>query len=179
MAFDLDNFLAHYASEYYDPVKAREYYLRTRKLKGRDALSKNQSKVLAVTRDNINRKQNSALKKEAGDLKKQSKTAQSKANAKIAEISSKVDTFFKEAKDQPAIPEDASPRVRALLETKQANAEREAIGSGYKDVKKAGTEMRAAISKARERYAARTKKINTKYKKALKTETKNIRTKVR
>lgn len=29
------NFIAHYSSEYYDPAKAREYYLRTRELKGR------------------------------------------------------------------------------------------------------------------------------------------------
>lgn len=28
--------LAHYASQYYDPVKAKEYYERTKKLKGRD-----------------------------------------------------------------------------------------------------------------------------------------------
>lgn len=31
----MSDILAHYASRYYDPVKAREYYLRTRKLKGR------------------------------------------------------------------------------------------------------------------------------------------------
>lgn len=31
----VENFLAHYASEYYDPVKAHEYYLRNRELKGR------------------------------------------------------------------------------------------------------------------------------------------------
>ena len=30
-----DNQLLHYASEYYDPVKAHEYYKRTRELKGR------------------------------------------------------------------------------------------------------------------------------------------------
>lgn len=30
-----DVFLRHYASKYYDPAKAREYYLRTRELKGR------------------------------------------------------------------------------------------------------------------------------------------------
>lgn len=33
------DFLAHYASEYYDPVKAREYYLRTRELKGKRSTS--------------------------------------------------------------------------------------------------------------------------------------------
>lgn len=31
----VDDFLAHYASPYYDPVKAHEYYMRTRELKGR------------------------------------------------------------------------------------------------------------------------------------------------
>ena len=30
----------HYASKYYDPVKAHEYYMRTRQLKGRDAQGK-------------------------------------------------------------------------------------------------------------------------------------------
>lgn len=32
---DSDNELKHYASEYYDPQKAHEYYMRTRELKGR------------------------------------------------------------------------------------------------------------------------------------------------
>lgn len=35
----VDAFLQHYASEYYDPAKAREYYLRTRELKGRQTTS--------------------------------------------------------------------------------------------------------------------------------------------
>lgn len=30
------DFLAHYASQYYDPVKAHEYYMEHRKLKGRE-----------------------------------------------------------------------------------------------------------------------------------------------
>ena len=33
------NTIAHYASKYYDPVKAHEYYMRTRKLKGRNSTS--------------------------------------------------------------------------------------------------------------------------------------------
>ena len=31
---DIDELLQHYASPYYDPVKAHEYYMRTRELKG-------------------------------------------------------------------------------------------------------------------------------------------------
>ncbi len=36
---DPDNFVDHYLMHLYDPVKAREYYLRTRELKGREAAS--------------------------------------------------------------------------------------------------------------------------------------------
>lgn len=35
-----DEHLTHYASKYYDPVKAHEYYMRTRELKGRRSSSK-------------------------------------------------------------------------------------------------------------------------------------------
>ena len=35
----VDDFLQHYASQYYDPVKAHEYYMRNRELKGRRSTS--------------------------------------------------------------------------------------------------------------------------------------------
>lgn len=35
----IENFLAHYASKYYDPVKAHEYYMENRELKGRKSLN--------------------------------------------------------------------------------------------------------------------------------------------
>lgn len=35
----IKEFIAHYSSEYYDPVKAHEYYLKTRELKGRRSSS--------------------------------------------------------------------------------------------------------------------------------------------
>ena len=37
---DMLDYLMHYASPYYDPVKAHEYYMRTRELKGRRSTSK-------------------------------------------------------------------------------------------------------------------------------------------
>ena len=36
----MQNELMHYASKYYDPVKAHEYYMRTRELKGRRSMSR-------------------------------------------------------------------------------------------------------------------------------------------
>jgi len=52
---DDDDFLLHYASKYYDPVKAHEYYMRTRKLKGhkRKTLNEQGKAALAYVRSNM------------------------------------------------------------------------------------------------------------------------------
>jgi len=47
--------LRHYASPYYDPEKAHEYYMRTRELKGRSTTSLNDEgkKIWSYTKNNI------------------------------------------------------------------------------------------------------------------------------
>ena len=47
--------LRHYASPYYDPQKAHEYYMRTRELKGRSTTSLNDEgkKIWSYTKNNI------------------------------------------------------------------------------------------------------------------------------
>ena len=53
--------LRHYASPYYDPQKAHEYYMRTRELKGRSTTSLNDEgkKIWSYTKNNIKRPQKS------------------------------------------------------------------------------------------------------------------------
>ena len=46
--------LAHYASKYYDPVKAHEYYERTKKLKGRNSLSEKGKEVADYVTKQLN-----------------------------------------------------------------------------------------------------------------------------
>ena len=41
--------LRHYASPYYDPQKAHEYYMRTRELKGRSTTSLNDDGTVSYT----------------------------------------------------------------------------------------------------------------------------------
>lgn len=53
---DHDDSLQHYASQYYDPVKAHEYYMKNRELKGRRSTSKlsdEGKEVWATTKSNI------------------------------------------------------------------------------------------------------------------------------
>ena len=59
-----DNQLLHYASEYYDPVKAHEYYMRTRELKGRRLSSKlndEGKKQWSYTKESIKNEKNKAV----------------------------------------------------------------------------------------------------------------------
>lgn len=59
----------HYASPYYDPVKAKEYYERTKKLKGRRStrrMTENQKRTWAFVKENvkIEKKQKNERQKE-------------------------------------------------------------------------------------------------------------------
>ena len=58
--------LRHYASPYYDPVKAHEYYMRTRELKGRSTSSLNDEgkKVWSYTKNNIKSEKAAKVKEE-------------------------------------------------------------------------------------------------------------------
>lgn len=64
-----DSHLQHYASKYYDPVKAHEYYMRHRHLKGRRPVSKlndEGKKIWSVAKSNI-----TSEKKEASESQRQ------------------------------------------------------------------------------------------------------------
>lgn len=58
----------HYASKYYDPVKAHEYYMRTRQLKGRDTKGKTLNdegkKAKTYITKKVREERDSVLKKE-------------------------------------------------------------------------------------------------------------------
>ena len=66
---DINEPLQHYASPYYDPVKAHEYYMRTRELKGRRSATKlndEGKKVWAYTKNEISSKKKEKGKRRTG-----------------------------------------------------------------------------------------------------------------
>lgn len=83
--------LSHYASPYYDPVKAHEYYMRTRQLKGRrssSALSDEGKKVWSYTKEAINteKKEKIAEKKTERDTAiEQSRTTAAESRTRISD----------------------------------------------------------------------------------------------
>lgn len=91
-----DDFLMHYASTYYDPVKAHEYYMRTRELKGRRSSSKlsdEGKEVWSYTKNQIttSKKQDVETEKDKRDVKMQQ--LRDRANETRESITQKLKTL--------------------------------------------------------------------------------------
>ena len=90
---DIDELLQHYASPYYDPVKAHEYYMRTRELKGRRSTTKlndEGKEIWAYTKNEITSEKKEKVKEE--QEKREQKIAELRAKAKATreQISAKL-----------------------------------------------------------------------------------------
>ena len=209
---EVDDFLAHYASKYYDPAKAREYYLRTRELKGdQPALSKEsaqrQREANAYVSNELKNKRDAELKtndqartqlsaaaekRQAAHVVRMEKL-QEKATAEREKIVAKFKAKIEKIEKQLAIPEGASPKLRAFL-TKQRKAQ---LGTASENARgemgKLANEFRGAIANARNEYRSfrvensnarrnlsdQRRGINDTYRKELATEKQNIKDQVR
>jgi hypothetical protein len=173
MTVDVEDFLAHYASQYYDPQKAHDYYMETRQLKNENSgpqLSKEQrqkqTEGLSYAKNQIASKKKSDLESLDASTKAQFEKLQADAQAKVARISDSLNEFFAKLGDRQ--PTRGELKKIAFMQ-KQNNAIR----------KKVATELQAAVKNARESYRDGRKAIQTKYADAGKTEDANIRTQVR
>ena len=220
-----EDFIAHYASEYYDPAKAKAYYERTKQLKGRQSsqstsgMSDTQKQALTYTKNSIGNAKKADLEKAQANQKAQLEAIRNRTEASRARIAAKLQGVLDQINSKVAkverpkpkitplneIPPNASPRLRAYLEKQnaiisktnkrsvdKANADyrtkvqaaqkvasdtsaaaRKAAGE---EIKRIGTDAKAAITKARTAYEASKKQTIAKYEKASDTEYQNIRT---
>jgi len=169
----VEAFLAHYASKYYDPVKAKEYYERTKKLKGREpALSKEsrerQSQGTAYVRNEIATRKKSDLAANAATRDKLRASAQSTAAAHKARmeklsadadatreaIVNKLKSEVEKIQGELKIPANASPKLRAFLEKQQKSRSNSASKRAQGEVKKLRDDVKAVVDKARKEYEA-------------------------
>lgn len=87
-----EEFMHAYASQYYDPVKAHEYYERTKKLKGRSTsgMSDEQKKTWSVVKENVQTEKKQKTEEiqktqtaEIEGLRSEATTARERISAKI------------------------------------------------------------------------------------------------
>lgn len=175
----VENFLAHYASKYYDPVKAKEYYERTKELVGRDSASPEQptSGTGTVSKLTVGAKAQGALSSLASrsgssvqpqvqaqlqSAVKDPVAAHNERMEKLAKdteelrdkIVDKLKSEVERIRTQLKIPANASPKLRAYLEKQQRSQTKTAVGSAQKDMNKLKSDVKAAVAKAKEDYKA-------------------------
>ena len=134
--------LVHYASKYYDPVKAHEYYLKNRELKGRTTtgMSEEQREAWKVTKSNITSEKKGKI--DAAQQERQQKIEATRQRAtqmreqiaaKLAKLAEKLQTDKVAERDEisakiqaeidnlPPIPRNISTSQRnALIDKRQA-----------------------------------------------------------
>lgn len=96
----IDDYLAHYASQYYDPAKAHEYYLRTRELAGRRSGSglktERKKQAWAYAQNQIKEAEKSDLDAVARDKQAAVENARNRAAMLRASVSQKLTALFEQ-----------------------------------------------------------------------------------
>lgn len=98
-----ESHLSHYESEFYNPVKAHEYYMRTRDLKGRqnvgDLKSKSQKESWKVTKSNIDKAKTTESKTQSARRTAEVQRVRQSAQQKRAQIQGTIKQLFEKLKE--------------------------------------------------------------------------------
>lgn len=87
-----DDWFAHYASPYYDPVKAHEYYMKHRKLVGRHStsgLNEEGREIAAMIKQNINTERKQKTDANTAATNSQISSSQARTNSSIQQTNEK------------------------------------------------------------------------------------------
>lgn len=141
----LSNFLAHASSKYYDPVKAHEYYLRTRELKGRqsgkDLKTEKKKQAWAYSKQQIKEARTAELDAAKEQTRQDKEELRSVARSYREELSAKLKTVIDKLSDYSSTEHEKISEASA--------AERERISSEVDRKIAALPEIPKGISKER------------------------------
>jgi uncharacterized coiled-coil protein SlyX len=130
----------------YDPVKAREYYLRTRELKGR-APAQGES----ASQDQVKARKSGDIKAAAAARDAQIAKLQEKAAAARLRIEEKIANMVADL--ELSIPENASPKLRAFMERQNKLKSKKVKEAASAEREKVVGELRSAVASARDMYS--------------------------
>lgn len=154
---EVETFIAHFADQFYDPVKAHEYYLRNRKLKGRTQFSTK----------GFNEKQ-----KQAWDYIKN----QIKEKQKKDALTSKTQ---RDASIEQARQRAAALREQVAFQLIMLDGRLSTGSSGKAERQKIAADLKAVVAKYRDKYASDRKTAAATSKATLATEFGNVKKKIR
>lgn len=144
--------LAHYASPYYDPVKAHEYYMKNRELKGRQStsgLNEEGRSHASYIKNQINAERDRKLEARSAQYKSDSQKAQQDRDKAIE---------LRQAAKENAIKEHATK-----MNSEIARLESKLAGMSREDKRKNANSIRNEIAKLRAENAAKRNELNAKF----------------
>ena len=145
--------LKHYASPYYDPVKAHEYYMRTRELKGRKStagLNEEGKSAAKYVKEQLNNERKTKVETHKSETNTQIETLRDQKKATIeahkSQMQSKIDSLRSQLKS---------------MSKAQKEAKKEQIYSEIDSLRAANKEERQRLS---EEYKASTTELRSEHK---------------
>lgn len=177
-----EDYIAHYASKYYDPEKARQYYLRTRELKGRnssgDLDSGAKKEAWAVTRSNISGERKAEADKARTDqqarLESLRQAASDARDRMVEKLKGLIDDLKSGVEDEVAkkkeelqskldsrlvrIPDNATPQRRAYLERQNSKIRQQYTETMNTEIQKVQADAREKATAGRKEYTEERKK---------------------
>lgn len=177
------DYLAHYASPYYDPIKAHEYYERTKKLKGRRStagLNDEGKAAVKYVRDQLTGERKEATKMNRVRTNVKIKTNRENQAAQLKSMSEQNKELMANAREKRKAEiaqhsEQMKSRIASLRETlkgvtgEQKEEMREQVSAQIADLRNSNANERARLN---EEYKQFQEKQRTMYK----TNTTNLRT---
>lgn len=111
--------LIHYASQYYDPAKAHEYYLKNRELKGRTTtgMSEEQREAWKVTKSNITSEKKTKIDAAQTERQQQIEATRQRATQMREQIASKLSKLAEKfGSDREAERERIASKIQAEID---------------------------------------------------------------
>lgn len=159
------SYLKHYASQYYDPVKAHEYYERTKELKGRRSTSKlnDEGKVIwTYTKDQIKNKKKAEIESETEKKNAVIEQHREQARQTRERISKKLKALSAYLKSIE-VPKGASKEERARISADKKAQRAEASANASAERAQCAAELKSVCIAARESYKKAKETINANY----------------
>jgi hypothetical protein len=170
----ISSFLEHSGSQYYDPVKAHEYYMRTRQLKGRRSTtalkSQSQKEGWSYVQSRIKEDKKTELEAAKNTNKAAVEQLRAAGDQRRKELAAKIKSIIQSKID--AIPKSLGKHARAAEVAKLRAASKP-------EMDQLRTDIKATIESARASYKQARDDITKKFEAKLDSEFDAIRTNVR
>lgn len=142
MASELDDELKHYASPYYDPVKAHEYYEEHKKLKGRKSTA-GLSDEGKYVKEQLSSEKKSKIEEKSNTVKRQ---IESSKNQRDTKISSEKEAAQKQIAEHKERMQSQIDQIKTRMKTTGlSTAQKEAMKADIAKLREENSEERAKV----------------------------------